>query len=574
MKEIAPNEIRSLNTKQLGDILLSRGKITREQLQEALEYQKKNDIKLGEALLHKGYIADHDLYEALADQLNTPFIDLDNYVIDPKILVRLPEKFCRQHHVVPVGEEAGVITLAMANPVDVVAIDRTRLMTKKEVRPVIAAPEEIERIINSYYGVGESVKDVLKEAEDEEGLLYLDESEDIKIDQLKAIGEEAPIIRVVNMVILQAIRDGASDIHIEPQEGHVKIRYRIDGVLQDSATTTAKIHPALISRIKILSRMNIAERRLPQDGRFQVTMDNRNIDFRVSSLPTIFGEKMVLRILDKSTLLLDLDRLGFEHEDLEKFYRIIQHPYGMLLLTGPTGSGKTTTLYSALNFINKPTLNIITIEDPVEYRLEGINQVQVKPKIGLTFANTLRSIMRQDPDVIMIGEIRDRETAEIAIHAALTGHLVFSTLHTNTAAGAMVRLQEMDVPSYLISSALVGAVAQRLVRKICESCKVEMEVKGSIVQEITGEDRDEAVIYRGKGCPRCSKTGYRGRISVSETLLPDEEMRSLILQNAAEREITAYARKQGMASLRENAFKKVVQGITTLEEVYRVTTTI
>jgi len=572
LEEFTPTEVRSLNSKQLGDILLSRGKITREQLQEALGHQKKNGIKLGEALRQKGYISDRDLYEALADQLSTPFIDLDNYVIDPKVLVRLPEKFCRQHLVVPVGEDAGVITLAMANPVDVVAIDRTRLMTKKEVRPVISAPEEIERIINSYYGVGESVKDVLKEAEEEEGLLFLDESEELKIDQLKAIGEEAPIVRVVNMVILQAIRDGASDIHIEPQEGHVKIRYRIDGVLQDSATTSVKIHPALTSRIKILCRMNIAERRLPQDGRFQVTVDNRNIDFRVSSLPTIFGEKMVMRILDKSTLLLNLDRLGFEHEDLEKFNRMIRHPYGMLLLTGPTGSGKTTTLYSALNFINQPTLNITTIEDPVEYRLEGINQVQVKPKIGLTFANTLRTIMRQDPDIIMVGEIRDRETAEIAIHAALTGHLVFSTLHTNTAAGAVVRLQEMDVPSYLISSALVGVVAQRLVRKICESCKEEIRVKGPVVREITGEDQEELIVYQGKGCSRCSKTGYRGRVSVTETLFPDEEMRSLILSNATEREVTAYARETGMSTLRENAFKKVLRGITTLEEVYRVTT--
>ncbi|WP_438314262.1 type IV-A pilus assembly ATPase PilB [Candidatus Caldatribacterium sp. SIUC1] len=564
-------EDRAFRPRRLGEILLAKYTITPEQLERALEEQRKTGEKLGEVLQRMGLVESKEVYEALAEQLGIPYVDLDSYVIDPRVVTLLPEKFCRQHQVVPVGEEKNALILAMANPVDVVAIDRVRLMTKKEVKPVMASPQDIEKVLNAYYGIGESVEELIREAETQESLVLPEEEEELKIDQLKALGEEAPIIRVVNMLILQAIRSGASDIHIEPQEDQVRIRFRIDGILHDITSTSIQVHPALVSRIKILSRMNIAERRLPQDGRFQVTVDNRTVDFRVSSLPTIFGEKIVMRILDKSALLLDLDRLGFEEEDLEKFYRLIQHPYGMILLTGPTGSGKTTTLYSALNFINKPDLNIITIEDPVEYRLPGINQVQVRPKIGLTFANTLRAIMRQDPDVIMVGEIRDYETAEIAIHAALTGHLVFSTLHTNTAAGALVRLQEMGIPSYLIASALIGVVAQRLVRKVCERCKVEFEVRGPIARELTGGKEDHLVLFRGKGCPECNKTGYRGRIAVSEVLVMDDDLRALVLRNATEREITERACEKGMRTLRENAIRKVLRGVTTLEEMYRVT---
>jgi type IV pilus assembly protein PilB len=564
-------EDRAFRPRRLGEILLAKYRITPEQLESALEEQKKTGEKLGEILQKMGLVESKEVYGALAEQLGVPYVDLDSYVIDPRVVTLLPEKFCRQYQLVPIGEEKNALILAMANPVDVVAIDRVRLMTKKEVKPVMASPQDIEKVLNAYYGIGESVEELIREAETREGLVLPEEEEELKIDQLKALGEEAPIIRVVNMLILQAIRSGASDIHIEPQEDQVRIRFRIDGILHDITSTSIQVHPALVSRIKILSRMNIAERRLPQDGRFQVTVDNRTVDFRVSSLPTIFGEKIVMRILDKSMLLLDLDRLGFEEEDLEKFYRLIQHPYGMILLTGPTGSGKTTTLYSALNFINKPDLNIITIEDPVEYRLPGINQVQVRPKIGLTFASALRAIMRQDPDVIMVGEIRDYETAEIAIHAALTGHLVFSTLHTNTAAGALVRLQEMGIPSYLIASALVGVVAQRLVRKICERCKVAFEVRGPIARELTGGKEDHLVLFRGKGCPECNKTGYRGRIAVSEVLVMDDDLRALVLRNATEREITEKACEKGMRTLRENAIRKVLRGVTTLEEMYRVT---
>ena len=563
-------EMSTLNSKKLGEILVAKHYITFDQLKKAIEVQKKTGEKLGEILHKQGLVQEKELYQALAEQLGTLYIDLDTYVVDPNAVTRLPEKFCRQNRCVPVNEESNFLVLAMVNPVDIVTIDRARIMTKKDIHPAIAPPDVIDKIINSYFGSGSSVAEVLKEAEEEEGMLFLDETEEVRIDQLKELGEEAPIIRVVNMIILQAIRAGASDIHIEPHEDRVRIRFRIDGILQDSTTTSIKIHPAIASRIKILSRMNIAERRLPQDGRFQVTVENRTIDFRVSSIPTIFGEKIVMRILDKSTLLLNLDRLGFEPDDLQRFYRMIEHPYGMVLLTGPTGSGKTTTLYSALNYISTPDLNIITIEDPVEYILEGINQIQVKPKIDLTFANALRSIMRQDPDVIMVGEIRDRETAEIAIHSALTGHLVFSTLHTNTAPGAVTRLQEMGVESFLISSAVVGIVAQRLVRKICEFCKTEMEVSGDVALDLTDGKQDHIIVYKGKGCARCT-SGYKGRIAVQSVFDLDEDLRDLILKHATEKELTEAARKKGMRNLRENAALKVIAGITTLEEMYRVT---
>ena len=550
--------------------MVARQYITPQQLEEVLKVQKETGEKLGVILEKMGFANTRQVYQSLAEQLGALFVELDSYLIDPQVVSLLPEKFCREHQVIPVGEENGALILAMANPADVVAIDRARLMTGREIKPAIAPPSEIERIINTYFGGRKSIAEVLKEAEGKEGLSSEEESAEIEIGQLRALGEEAPIIQAVNMFILQAIRAGASDIHLEPQDKEVRIRFRIDGILHDITSTSSRLHPALVSRIKILSRMNIAERRLPQDGRFQVKVDNRAVDFRVSSLPTIFGEKIVMRILDKSTLLLDLDRLGFEPDDLKKFARLIQYPYGMVLLTGPTGSGKTTTLYSALNSINRPELNIITVEDPVEYQLSGINQTQVNPKIDFTFANALRSIMRQDPDIIMVGEIRDRETAEIAIHAALTGHLVLSTLHTNSAAGAIVRLQEMGVPSYLISSALLGVVAQRLVRKICPYCQTDLEVEGEDALKLSGGKEKKLLLHRGRGCNLCHKTGYRGREAVNEVLVIDDDIRSLILKNATERELTTTAKEKGMSTLEENALRKVATGITTLEEMYRV----
>ncbi len=562
--------IKVSNFQKLGEIMLFHQYITPSQLEEALKIQKETGERLGVILEKMGSVKTKEVYQALAEQLGALFIELDNYLIDPQVVSLLPEKFCRERQVIPVGEENGALILAMANPADVVTIDRARLMTGKEIKPAIAPLEEIERIINTYFGAKESVDEILREVEEKEGAFLEEETKEVEIGQLKALGEEAPIIQAVNTFILQAIRAGASDIHLEPQDKEVRIRFRIDGILHDVSSTSSRVHPALVSRIKILSRMDIAERRLPQDGRFQIKLDNRTVDFRVSSMPTIFGEKMVIRILDKSTLLLDLDRLGFEPDDLKKFIRLIKYPYGMVLLTGPTGSGKTTTLYSALNFINRPELNIITIEDPVEYQLPGINQVQINPKIDFSFANALRSIMRQDPDIIMVGEIRDRETAEIAIHAALTGHLVLSTLHTNSATGAIVRLQEMGVPSYLISSALLGVVAQRLVRKICSHCQMDLEIEGETALKLTGGKEEKLILHRGEGCNLCNRTGYRGREAVNEVLVIDDDIRSLILKNATERELTAKAREKGMLTLEENAIQKVLKGITTFEEMYRV----
>ena len=549
--------------------MLSHKYITPQQLEEALKVQRETREGLGVILEKMGFIGTKEVYQTLAEQLGALFIELDTYLIDPQAVSLLPEKFCRERQVIPVGEENGALILVMANPTDVVTIDRARLMTGREIKAAIAPSEEIERIINTYFGAKESVNEILREVEEKEGA-FLEEAKEVEIGQLKALGEEAPIIQAVNTFILQAIRAGASDIHLEPQDKEARIRFRIDGILHDISSTSSRVHPALVSRIKILSRMDIAERRLPQDGRFQIRVDNRTVDFRVSSLPTIFGEKIVMRILDKSALLLELDKLGFEPDDLRKFIRLIKYPYGMVLLTGPTGSGKTTTLYSALNFINRPALNIITVEDPVEYQLPGINQVQINPKIDFSFANALRSIMRQDPDIIMVGEIRDRETAEIAIHAALTGHLVLSTLHTNSATGAIVRLQEMGVPSYLISSALLGVVAQRLVRKICSHCRTELEVEGETALKLTGGKEEKLILHRGEGCNMCSKTGYRGREAVNEVLVIDDDIRSLILKNATERELTAKAREKGMLTLEENAIQKVLKGITTFEEMYRV----
>ncbi len=570
MPESKKANINNPSSSKLGEIMITRQYITPQQLEEVLKIQKETGEKLGAILEKMGFANTRQVYQSLAEQLGALFVELDSYLIDPQVVSLLPEKFCRERQVIPVGEENGALILAIANPADVVAIDRARLMTGREIKPAIAPPSEIERIINTYFGGRKSIAEVLKEAEGKEGLSSEEESAEIEIGQLRALGEEAPIIQAVNMFILQAIRAGASDIHLEPQDKEVRIRFRIDGILHDITSTSSRVHPALVSRIKILSRMNIAERRLPQDGRFQVKVDNRAVDFRVSSLPTIFGEKIVMRILDKSTLLLDLDRLGFEPDDLKKFARLIQYPYGMVLLTGPTGSGKTTTLYSALNSINRPELNIITVEDPVEYQLSGINQTQVNPKIDFTFANALRSIMRQDPDIIMVGEIRDRETAEIAIHAALTGHLVLSTLHTNSAAGAIVRLQEMGVPSYLISSALLGVVAQRLVRKICPYCQTDLVVEGEDALKLSGGKEKKLLLHRGRGCNLCHKTGYRGREAVNELLVIDDDIRSLILKNATERELTATAKEKGMSTLEENALRKVATGITTLEEMYRV----
>ncbi|MEA3453908.1 MAG: ATPase, T2SS/T4P/T4SS family, partial [Candidatus Caldatribacteriota bacterium] len=464
------------------------------------------------------------------------------------------------------------LIIAMANPLDVYAIDFIRDHTKiKKIKSLLASEEDVLNAITYYYELGE-YDDIIEKLGTE--IVFKEEEEEEDSKKLEAISKEAPIIQLVNMLIVQGVKDRASDIHVEPNEKGLLIRFRIDGMLHDTRTLPNTIKSAVISRIKILAKMDIAERRLPQDGRFQVKFGTREVDLRVSTIPTVLGEKVVLRLLDKSKGLIKLEQLGFIPEQLKEFKSVISKSYGIILLTGPTGSGKTTTLYAALNQVNSKDKNIITVEDPVEYKLNRVNQIQIKPKIKLTFANTLRSILRQDPDIIMVGEIRDAETAQIAVQAALTGHLVFSTLHTNDAASALTRLIDMDVETFLISSSVIAVIAQRLVRVICEKCKEEYIPGEGVLSGLNIKDKSnndgKIKLYRGTGCPFCKNTGYYGRTSIYELIVLDEEIKSLIISKASSNIIKDAAIKKGMKTLKDSGLEKVMQGITTIEEVLRV----
>ncbi len=561
--------------KRIGDILIEQGLITPQQLEEALEAQKNgNKKRLGEIFVETGVITREELYEVLQYVYETEYVDLSNYVIDPEVISLISEKTALQFKLIPISknDDDDELIIAMANPLDVYAIDFIRDHTKiKKIKSLLAPEEDVLNAINNYYELGE-YNDIIEKLGTEVVFKKEEEEEDSK--KLEAISREAPIIQLVNMLIVQGVKDRASDIHVEPNEKGLLIRFRIDGMLHDIRTLPNTIKSAVISRIKILAKMDIAERRLPQDGRFQVKFGTREVDLRVSTIPTVLGEKVVLRLLDKSKGLIKLEQLGFIPEQLEEFKSIITKSYGIILLTGPTGSGKTTTLYAALNEVNSKDKNIITVEDPVEYKLNRINQIQIKPKINLTFANALRSILRQDPDIIMVGEIRDVETAQIAVQAALTGHLVLSTLHTNDAASAITRLIDMDVETFLISSSVIGVIAQRLVRVICEKCKEEYEPGKDVISglNIKGNSNNDGKIklYRGTGCPFCKNTGYFGRTSIYELIVLDEEIRALIISKASSNIIKDTAIKKGMKTLKDNGLEKVMQGITTIEEVLRV----
>ena len=565
---------KPITNQRIGDILIEQGLITPQQLEEALEMQGAgNKKRIGEILVEIGAISREELYEVLQYIYETEYIDLSNYVIDPEVISLIPEKFALQFKLIPISknDDENELVIAMANPLDVYAIDFVRGHTKiKKIKTMLAAEDDILSAINSYYELGE-YKDIIEKLGTE---LTFKEEEDEDLQKLEAISKEAPIIQLVNMLIVQGVKDRASDIHIEPNERGLLIRFRIDGMLHDNRILPNKIKAAIISRVKILAKMDIAERRLPQDGRFQVKFGSREVDLRVSTIPTVFGEKVVLRILDKSKGLIELKNLGFLAEQLDQFKSIILKSYGIILLTGPTGSGKTTTLYAALNKVNSNEKNIITVEDPVEYKLNRVNQIQILPKIDLTFANALRSILRQDPDVIMVGEIRDSETAQIAVQAALTGHLVFSTLHTNDAASALTRLLDMGIEPFLISSSVIGVIAQRLVRVICEKCKEEYIPGEDILYGLKIKDRlnkdSKIKLYRGKGCSSCKNTGYYGRTSIYELIVLDEEIRSLIVTKASSNVINNLAIKNGMKTLKDSGMEKVLQGITTIEEVLRV----
>jgi len=556
--------------KSLGESLVEQKLITEEQLKAAQKEGAKSSEPLRKTLVKLGLVSEEDICNFFEEQLGIPRIDLRNYLIDPKILALVTESLAKKHNMIPLFKTGDTLTIATADPLNVVALDEMRLKTKSNIEPAVATETEVRNAINQYYGVGGSIEDVIKGI-DMKALAIDEGKEEIEPEKLRNIAEEAPIIKLVNLIILQAIRDKASDIHVEPEEDSLKIRFRVDGILHEQATIPKQMQAAVLSRMKIMSDMNIATKRIPQDGRFRLNMDGGQIDMRVSSLPTIFGENIVMRLLDTTSILIGLERLGFDEQNLEKFKSLIVKPHGIILVTGPTGSGKTTTLYSALNTINTPDKNIITVEDPVEYQLKMIRQSQINPKAGLTFATGLRSILRQDPDVIMVGEIRDLETAEISIQAALTGHLVFSTLHTNDAPSSLTRLTDMGVEPFLISSSVIGIIAQRLVRMICPSCKQSYAPSAEVIKDIGLELPANPKFYKGSGCKACKNTGYKSRMGIFEMLMLNDKIRDMILAKTSSSQIKRVAQEFGMKTLREDGIIKVLAGVTTIDEVMRVT---
>jgi general secretion pathway protein E len=562
---------------RIGEILLERELINQEKLEVALKEQSAQEKKpagtgyrrLGEILVSLGFVSERDILRALSFQLGIkylPFAEFPKAVPDytyPTV------KFMKQYKLVPIGVENEALKIAISNPLNRYVIGALRVFSDKPVELFISSEKDVMEAIEQYFGTDvqmTSIMEGMREEEAEEEGIDLQED----IHHLRDMAFEAPIVKLVNMLITRAVEDRSSDIHIEPFENSLKVRYRTDGVLNEVESLPKRLQPAVISRIKIMSRLNIAERRLPQDGRIKLRVSGRDLDLRISTMPTVYGESIVMRILDRGSSLIVLEHLGFYGETLEKYNKLINTPYGMLLVTGPTGSGKTTTLYASLSRINSEDNKIITIEDPIEYQIEGINQIQVKPKIGLTFANGLRHIVRQDPDVIMVGEIRDIETAEIAIHSALTGHLVFSTLHTNDAPGAVTRLLDMGAEGFLVSSSLIGVLAQRLVRVICNSCKEPFNPSQKIIEKIEFPLAD-ITTYHGAGCEECRYTGYRSRTGIFELMLIDEGIKQLILDRASADVIRQRAVLSGMQLLRESGWQKVREGITTVEEVLRVT---
>jgi type IV pilus assembly protein PilB len=561
--------------KKLGEILVAEGMITPEQLQEALSVQANKGERLGDILTKLGYVKEEQIVIALSKQLSIPYVTLSSGKLVPSSAQNLesllPHEFAIRNLVLPLSRNLNSLTIAIYDPLDLILMDNLKRLTGCEINPVLATKSEILKAIEDFYGK-ESILREAMEAAYGEGVAELEsiveEETDLNLDKLIAKAEEAPVIKLVDLIIHQAIDENATDIHIEPRRDDISLRYRIDGILYEFPPPSKSLHLPIISRIKILSRMDIAEKRLPQDGSFMVKIRDRLIDLRVSTIPTIYGEKVVIRILDKSRVPLELSKLGLLPDELLLVKKGISSSYGMIFLTGPTSSGKTTTLYAALSELNSPKKNIVTIEDPVEYRLERVNQVQIKPEIGLTFANVLRSFLRQDPDIILVGEVRDLETAEICVRASLTGHLVLSTLHTNEAVGAITRLVDIGIPPYLVASSLRLVVAQRLVRKLCASCKEPYEIKKEELPE--GVKINTSVIYKAKGCEKCKYIGFKGRTLIAEVILIDEDIRNVIYKKATPSEIEKIARAKGSRSLLESGIKRVEEGITSLEEVLSV----
>jgi type IV pilus assembly protein PilB len=549
------------------DVLISQGKLTEEQVQKALAERRGHPVELGRTLVSLGYISESDLAQANAERLNLDFVELSEANVDPGAAALVPEKVLRRHGALPLSTDNGHLTVAMSEPTNIYALEDLRMISGRKVVPVVATEADIQRMLNRTLALGGGVADILEEAAEEPGEI------EGELDLAAGAGaEEAPVVRLVGSILQRAVGEGASDVHIEPQARELKVRLRVDGVLRDFMSIPPKLQSGVIARLKILANLDIAERRIPQDGRFSVRLGGNKVDLRVASLPTVYGEEVVLRLLDTSNLQTSLEGLGFEPEVLARYEGVYRRPYGTILVTGPTGSGKSTTLYATLQALNSPERKIITVEDPVEYRLAGINQVQVNPRAGLTFASGLRSILRADPDVVMIGEIRDPETAKTAVEAALTGHLVLSTLHTNNAPAAVSRLTEMGVEPYLTASAVDCVIAQRLARRLCERCKEPISPEREVLAGMGfpfERALEEPRFHRPVGCQHCGGTGYRGRIGIYELMVVTDEVKDLVLRRAPTTEISRAAERGGMVRLRADGLLKASRGLTTIEEVLR-----
>lgn len=567
----------------LGELLLKEKLLNSEQLKSAEEYKKQNDVAMGSAIISLGLVSEEEMAQALSRQLGYPYINLDQFEVYPDVINLIPIEIAQKYLIMPIHRIRSFLTLAMVDPTDLDVIEDIRFRTGLSIQPVIASESGIMNSIGKYYGSSDSLRvkqivDEIEQAEDTSVNIIEEEEEDYDIEELTKSTEEAPIITLVNSVFIDSIKKGASDIHFEPYEKAFRVRYRLDGTLYEMMNLAMKFKNPVISRIKILSNMDIAEKRLPQDGRIKVRVklengNKKDVDMRVSSVPTLFGEKIVVRILDRGMLRLDLTELGFEKQSLESFQKAISSPWGIILVTGPTGSGKTNTLYSAISNLNSVDTNIMTAEDPVEFYLEGINQVNIREKIGLQFSTILRNFLRQDPDIMLVGEMRDFDTVDIAIKAALTGHLVFSTIHTNDAASTITRLVNMNVEPFLIADSVRLIVAQRLVRKLCKSCRQEHKLTPYALEDIgfSPEEAKKIKVYKPKGCSSCHNTGYKGRTALFEVLEVSEEIKELILSKAQSKEIKKKAIEQGMLTLRQSGLYKIKKGITSIEEVLRVT---
>jgi type IV pilus assembly protein PilB len=559
---------------RLGEFLLRANLITEAQLGQAIAQQKVEGSRLDTLLLKLGWVTEENICRCLGQQYGIPYIDLDSQTIPPEVIRLIPQSMVQKHLIIPIGKARTMLTIAMADPANVFAVDDVKFMTGLRVEAMVATESAIRRAIDRFYDSSETLQNVMASIEDA-GMEVMEEQPDgnLNMNDLRQAVEEAPVVKLVNLILAEAVKKGASDIHAEPYEKTFRVRFRIDGVLYEVMAPPLSLKNAIISRLKIMADLDISERRLPQDGRMKIRYKGREVDFRVSTLPTLFGEKIVMRLLDKSNLKLDMSMLGFAPQALADFEAAIRAPYGMILVTGPTGSGKTTTLYSALDRLNQPETNIMTAEDPVEFNIKGINQVQIRENIGLTFAAALRSFLRQDPDVIMVGEIRDFETAEIAVKAALTGHLVLSTLHTNDAPSAITRLLNMGIEPFLVASSAILILAQRLLRRICAHCKAELVVPAEALIDVglTPEQAVSLACYKGNGCEVCSGTGYKGRIAIYEVMTVSPDLRDIVLRGGSALEIKRGAIQDGMRTLRMSGLEKLKEGITTIEEVLRVT---